>query len=265
MAATGVMADFGRMPTNRKVLIFVIIGLALGLLYWRFMFKPLQERVTRVEGEHAQLLSLNNQLEADIPKYAVLRQQMAELQKTIEENQKALPTEAEIPHFFETLERKMTESGVEITKWKKGTEEQVETFVKVPVEIELVGSFTQLKKFFASLVQPSTGAPPAVDDSGVEERERIVSIENLQLVQPVVRNREIVLTAKFTAVTFRQADVAKTAPPPDPTPAGKPLPPASTPKGAKMRTEDALQKGDEQKTNAIEKAGAGDQKLKEGN
>lgn len=265
MAASGAMADFARMPTNRKVLVFVVVGLMLGLLYWRFVFKGLNEKVERTKSEHASLVSLNSQLEADIPKYAVLRQQMAELQKTIEENQKALPTETELPHFFETLERKMTESGVEITKWKKGTEEPVEEFIKVPVDIELVGTFMQLKRFFASLVQQNSDQPTD-EETGVEERERIVSIENLTLAQPVVRNREIVLTAKFTAVTFRQDDRTK-APPPAPTKAGaKPLPPAGTPQGAKVRTEDAMKKDEQRTTDGLEKAGAGDgsARLKEG-
>ena len=236
-----VHADFGRMPGSRRA-VFVVIGLVLGLLYWRFLFKSLEERVETTEASHATLVQQNKSLEADIPKFAVLRQEMAEIQKTIEENQKALPTEAEVPHFFETLERKMTESGVEITKWKKMNEEPVETFMKVPVEIELVGTFMQLKRFFASLVEQP--AAPSVDDQGVEERERIVSIENLSLGAPVGRNREIVLTAKFTAVTFRQDDKSAKAPSaPMPTKAGAaPLPPANTPAGAKARTEDAIRK-----------------------
>ena len=243
MATSGTMAEFGRMPSSRKVLVFVVIGLVIGLLYWRFIFKDLKEKVERTEIAHAGLVQQNSTLEKDIPKYAVLRQQMAELQKTIEENQKALPTESEVPHFFETLERKMTESGVEITKWKKGNEEPVESFMKVPVEIELVGTFMQLKKFFASLVEQK--ATPTIDEQGVEERERIVSIENLSLSTPVARNREIVLTARFTAVTFRQDDKGKVAPAPAATPSGgKPLPPANTPAGAKARTEDAIQKND---------------------
>lgn len=264
MATSGAMADFGRMPNSRKVLVFVIIGLVLGLLYWRFIFKGLKEKVDRTEAQHAQLVQQNKQAEADIPKYAVLRQQMAELQKTIEENQKALPTEAEVPHFFETLERKMTESGVEITKWKKGNEEPVEQFVKVPVDIELVGTFLQLKRFFASLVEQK--GTPTVDEQGVEERERIVSIENLALSSPVVRNREIVLTAKFTAVTFRQDDKsAKAVPAPAAIPAGKPLPPANTPAGSKARVEDSMKKDQQRVDDADAKANdTGSAKLKEG-
>jgi Tfp pilus assembly protein PilO len=234
-------------------------------LYWRFIFKDLKEKVDRTEVQHAQLVQANKQAEADIPKYAVLRQQMAELQKTVEENQKALPTESEVPHFFETLERKMTESGVEITKWKKGTEEPIEQFVKVPVEIELVGTFLQLKRFFASLVEQK--ATPTVDEQGVEERERIVSIENLSLTQPLVRNREIVLTARFTAVTFKQDDKATKAPlAPAAVPSGgKAQPPAGTPAGAKVRTEDAMKKDQQRVDDADKKANdAGSAKLKEG-
>ena len=265
MAASGAMADFARMPMSRKVLVFVVIGLVLGLLYYQFVFKGLREKVERTQAEHASLVALNKKLEGDIPKFAVLRQEMDVLQKTIEENQKALPTEAELPHFFETLERKMTESGVEITKWKKGNEEAVEQFIKVPVDIELIGTFMPLKRFFASLVQPAV--TPATDEGGVEERERIVSIENLTLSQPVVRNREIVLTAKFTAVTFRQADATKAVQPPAPTPAGKaPAPAGNTPAGAKARTEDAMKKDEARPAEALDKAGAGtgSARLKEG-
>ena len=266
MATSGAMADFGRMPSSRKVLVFVIIGLVIGLLYWRFIFKGLKEKVDRTEAQHAQLVQQNKQAEADIPKYAVLRQQMAELQKTVEENQKALPTESEVPHFFETIERKMTESGVEITKWKKGNEEPIEAFVRVPVDIELIGTFLQLKRFFASLVEQKAAT---VDEQGVEERERIVSIENLTLQQPVVRNREIVLTAKFTAVTFRQDDKGKAAPAAAAVPSAggaKPLPPANTPAGAKVRTEDAMKKDQQRVDDADKKMNdeAGSAKLKEG-
>jgi Tfp pilus assembly protein PilO len=261
----GAMADFARMPTNRKVLVFAVIGLLGGLLYWKFGFQKLKERVERTEAEHGALVNQNQQLEGDIPKYAKLRQEMVELQKTIQENQKALPSEAEIPHLFETLERKMTESGVEITRWTKKGEEQVDSFVKVPVDIELVGSFSQLKRFFASLVEQKA---PTVDEQGVEERERIISIENLQLVSPVVRNREIVVTAKFTAVTFRQDDSGQKVQAPAPTPSGgagsaaKPLPPANTPAGAKARVEDSMNKAEERAKGQLDDKGSA--KLKEG-
>jgi type IV pilus assembly protein PilO len=251
MATSGVMADFARMSTGKKVAVFVAIGAVLGLLYFRFVFSSLEEKVELVEADHEQAVARNNQLEADIPRYAALRETFSQLQAKIAENQKALPTGAELPAFFEMLERKVRESGVEIVKWTKKNEEPIESFVKVPVDIELTGTFMQLKRFFASLVQKSV-APISPTGELVEERERIVSIEGLSLTTPTIRNREIVLTAKFTAVTFRQEDkAAEAAPAPGQAAtapggaAAPPLPSAGTPAGAKARTEDALQKSED--------------------
>jgi type IV pilus assembly protein PilO len=259
MASSGVMADFGRMPPQRKAAVFVVIGAALGLLYFQFVWKPLKADLAAAEQDNKSKSALNKKLADDIPKFDALKMKMKELTQVISENQKALPTEAEVPAFFETLERKVTESGVEINKWKKLKEEPVEQFVKVPVEIEITGTFMQIKRFFASLVQKDVA--PAVSAGGqVEERDRIVSIDNLALTTPVVKNREIHLTAKFVAVTFRQEDPAAVAPAAPAkkgaapaAPAGgtaPPLPSAGTPAGAKARVEQSLDKGDTVNRNA---------------
>jgi len=254
MASSGVLADFGRLPLQRKAAVFAVIGALLGLLYFQFGWKPLKGNLAAAEADNRAKATLNKKLADDIPKYEALKGKMKELTQVISENQKALPTEAEVPAFFETLERKVTESGVEIKRWKKLKEEPVEQFVKVPVEIEITGTFMQVKRFFASLVQK--GVVASVNASGqVEERDRVVSIDNLSLTSPVVRNREIHLTAKFIAITFRQEDPSAVAPSapvkgakPAPTapaaPTTPPLPGAGTPAGAKARVEDSLDKGD---------------------
>jgi type IV pilus assembly protein PilO len=253
-ASGGMMADFGRLPAQKKALVFVVIGLLGGLLYWQFAWKSLTRDLDAAEADNQAKAQLNKKLADDIPKYEELKTRMKELTQIITENQKALPTEAEVPAFFETLERKVTESGVEIIKWRKLAETPVETFMRVPVEIEVNGTFMQIKRFFASLIQRGV---LTTSDSGVEERERVISIENLQLIQPVVRNREIKLTAKFVAVTFRQEDKAEVAPAkagaapkPGAGPATPPMPGAGTPAGAKARVEDAIDKGDKIDRNA---------------
>jgi type IV pilus assembly protein PilO len=257
MATTGVMADFARLPNQRKVLVFVVIGAALGLLYFQFVLKPLNADLAQAEQEQQTKSQLDKKLAAQLPEYEEKKKNVNKLKAIIEENQKALPTEAEVPAFFETLERKVTEAGVEINKWQKKGEEPIEQFVKVPVEIEITGTFMQIKRFFASLVQKDVVPQPATSDNGVEERERVISIENLSLFGPTVRNHEIILTARFTAVTFRQEDRAPAAPPPPPAagsaPAPKaapPMPSAGTPAGAKARVEDSIKKGDTTDRNA---------------
>lgn len=288
MAASGALADFARLPPERKALVFIVIGVLLGLLYFQFVFKSLNTQLDDARAQHETSITTSAQLTNDLPKYEIERQHMKQLKQTIDENQKALPTEAELPAFYETLNRKIQESQVELANWAQKPEQPVETFVKVPIEIEITGTFLQLKRFFASLVQKNVN--PSHDSAdGVEERERIVSIENLNLTNPTVKNGAIVLTAKFTAATFRQEDQpapgsgsgsgaapgATAAPgaPPSPTPSTAPAPPmpsAATPAGAKARVEQSLDKGAARNANATgvdeakTPAGGGSDRLKGG-
>src|SRR4051794_4267829 len=146
------MADFARLPTRRKVGAFVIAGFLIAALYYQFGFKRLRSDIEDAESEHDQKMQQNKQKEAEIPRFEALKARMTDLTRIINENQKALPTEAELPAFFETLNRKVNEAGVEVNRWKQSAETPIETFRRVPVEIEMTGTFMQIKKFFASLV-----------------------------------------------------------------------------------------------------------------
>lgn len=204
------ISDFARMPTRQKVTVFVVAGAMIGALYYQFVFKGLKADLATANAENVTKQALNKKLEADIPAFEALKARMTVLKRLIDENQKALPTEAELPAFFENLNRKVLESGVEVVRSKQMKEEAIERFVRVPVEYEIVGTYTQIKKFFASLVpkrRHKGDAPAPGGDQEVEERERIVSIENLSLTNPIVRNREIQMTARFTASTYRMEEM----------------------------------------------------------
>ena len=235
MAARGAMTDFGRLPTNRKVLAFAVTGLLLGGLYYRFLYAPLSEELDEARESYEARLQAYTVGSDQLKKYGELQPEMAKLREQLAQDQAALPTEAEVPAFFETLERKVKESGVEITKWTKRAEEPIESFVKVPVEIEITGTFMQIKRFFASLVQKNIGGSAAASGAAgapagdERERERIVSIESLVISQPQVRSREIYLTAKFVAVTFRQDERAAGGKPG--APAAPAVPPPLRPQG----------------------------------
>lgn len=253
MATSGVLADFGRLPNQRKVLVFVVAAFLLGALYWQFFYKSLVEDLQGAEAANNQKRKTDSDLAADIPRFEDLKKKVKDIEEKIAKNQTALPTRAEVPAFFETLERKVTESGVEIQRWRKLNEENVDGFVRVPVEIEMVGSYMQIKRFFASLVQKgvlATGAAPTGEQP--QERERIVSVEGLSLTNPFVKNSELRMTARFAAVTFRQDDKNARAEDakPESAPQQQKAPPTNTPAGAKAAAERALQKGDAVDRNA---------------
>ena len=265
-----VMADFARLPNQRKAMVFIVAGFLIFLLYYQFGFKSLSRDLDEADAEHDAQVAASHKADQDIKTYNELKPAVNRLKAQIDQNEKALPTEAELPAFFETLNRKVTESGVQVNRSTQQPEAPIESFIRVPVDFEIQGTFMQIKRFFASLVPKKRRVgSDASGDPAVEERERIVSIDNLTIGDPQVKNREIILTARFTANTFRQeeklevptAKPAGAAPGPAPAPgagaAAKPLPPAATPQGAKVRANNAMDK-DEQR------AGSADQRLKGG-
>jgi Tfp pilus assembly protein PilO len=284
----GALADFSRRSLQYKVAVFTGAGVLLGLVYWQFMLSPLiderdaaNEELENQKGEQARLKDQKK-------RYDDLVADEARLRAEIEQNQKALPTEAEMPAFFDTLSRKTGEAGIELLKREIKPDVIIDalgsgpapgkaaapaaagtaTFIKVPVEIEVVGSFYQIKKFLSSL-RPKRNTASAADPDAVQEKDRLVTIEALTVTDPKVKNNEIVLTARFTASTFRAkpaetpalpaapGGAAAPARPPGPGAAAAPAKPgvAARPSTMKAKTEGAMDASEERTRNAAESAG----------
>src|SRR5688572_14525153 len=118
MAATR-STGFGQVSVGKKVLLFAGVALVIGFIYFRVAYSKLSDDVQKEKQTLRQNQQKNREIDDKIPKFKLLRAKKQVLDLTIAELQKALPTEAEVPAFFETLERRITESGVEVIKWNK--------------------------------------------------------------------------------------------------------------------------------------------------
>jgi type IV pilus assembly protein PilO len=262
MATSGAMRDFARLPPQRKAMVFVVIGALLGLLYWQFVYKSLNNKLDSTRALQQTKVRKNTELDKNIEDYGRMRDALPELQARNAANQRALPVEADRPALWEMLGPKIAQSGVTFAGSEDKPELAVENFVRVPVEVTVKGSFMQIKRFFALLAQRDIAPQSATEKKDLEDRERIVSIDSLVLALPDVKNRDYTLTAKFTATTFRQNEKPAAKPgqpgqpaqpnanPPPGQGSGAPLPPANTPAGAKARVEDARDKHDANVRNA---------------
>jgi type IV pilus assembly protein PilO len=257
MAAKGFLKEFAGRPTGFKVAVFALVGLVLGGAYFQLKLKPLRKQYAGAQQDNDDLIARGKKLDRDLIDYRKLQTRSDELKRQIEENQKALPTQSELPSFFETLNRKVRESGVEVRKWDYKKDLPVDNFVKVPVEIEISGNFYQVKRFFSSLVQ--RGGSSTSGGGSSTDRERIITVENMR-IESNPGTRDNVLKVKFTASTFRQEDAKPATPPPvkGPAPAAAPgtapaaapgtapapaatTPAPTTPAGVQVRVEGAMQ------------------------
>lgn len=216
MAAAGrndLAAQLAKQPPAKKAAILGAILAALGLLYWQFYYSGLTETRTSETSKRGRLQQEQQKLDADIKRMNELKVEHAKLKKGIEAIQLALPTEAELPSFIDHLQVKAGDAGVNFRSWDRAKEVQVEQYIKVPMKVEVTGNFYQIMHYFNLLGPslPDRRQKEVEEETGIAERrpsERIVTIENLTLGDARVRNEEVILTAEFTASTFRKEAAA---------------------------------------------------------
>jgi len=188
-------------PAVKLGILLAVVGL-LGVVYWQMFYSSMSEELEAAKQAHASLQQENTWVKAQLDEWEDLIRKKDELYKKLENNKISLPQASELPAFYAHLQKQAAASGVTIRTWKRAGETPVETYVRVPVDIEVAGTFYQINKYFHLLFQT----------------ERIISVEDLTLKSPVGKGEEIVLTAKFTSATYRQADRPKSA---TPTPAAE--------------------------------------------
>ena len=217
-----------------KAAVLVIVIILLGFAYYQVFYSDLKDKRTSLDNRKNSLNSQQRTLDRQLIEQEKLLAKNKELQRSIRDNQKALPTAAELPAFFDHLQRKAGDTGVSIHKWERLDEMPVDIFVRVPVQIEVTGTFYQIMHYFAALgpqqKDPLQQAGEGENSDEPRIDERIVSVENLSLGKARLQDGEIKLEASFVASTFRQKEGAK--PPPGAPKAKKPAAGSSASKGS---------------------------------
>lgn len=181
--------QLAKQPPATKVAILGGVLALLGAAYYFAAYQSLAEEETALQGQRRKLVDEERALRQRKGEYDELLKQKVLLEQEIKNNAVTLPTSAEIPAFFGHLQAQALAANVAVGKWGLEGEIPVETYMKVPVRLEVRGDFYQLALYFKLL----------------NETKRIITVENLSIHSPRMENDRLVLTATFTASTFQQA------------------------------------------------------------
>ncbi|RMH43043.1 MAG: hypothetical protein D6689_06325 [Deltaproteobacteria bacterium] len=227
MARRDLAAELAQKPLGVKLAVLGGVLAFLGFFYWQFFYSTLADEKRGLQAERSRLLREETSLKERERAWIELLQKKEELDEELKKNQVTLPASSELPAFFMHLQKQASAAGVTITKWARRNESAVDTYVKVPVALEVTGTYYQIKNYFYLL----------------SKTDRIISIGSLRLLPHDVKSDEITLKASFVAMTFRQKDK-----PPDtslgelePEEGGPPAPKRGTRAGAGQFAKRALE------------------------
>jgi type IV pilus assembly protein PilO len=181
-----------RLKTPVKIAITGGLVAAIVGIYYMMFFLDLQDQIKAGENQQRSLVTEKDNYEKRKKEYLAYRAELTQLQQEQRDLLKALPKRAEIPTFLSSIQEQAELAGLEVLTLTIEAEAPAELYVRIPVRIEIRGSYHTVTKFFKN----------------VAELPRIVNIENLALNVEKTGDDSVSprLRAKFYAVTFRYSD-----------------------------------------------------------
>jgi type IV pilus assembly protein PilO len=182
-----------RLKTPVKIAITGGLMAAIVGIYIMMFYMDLQDQIKAGEVRQRSLIAEKDNYEKRKKEYLAYRAELTQLQQEQRDLLKALPRRAEIPTFLSSIQEQAELAGLEVLNLTIEAESPGELYVRIPVRIEIRGTYHTITKFFKN----------------VAELPRIVNVENLALsVEKVEEAMSPRLRAKFYAVTFRYGDSA---------------------------------------------------------
>lgn len=182
-----------KLSTAKKILILVAIVVAIGGLYYYFLFTPKYKQLTRIQAKYkkAQLtLNQTKQIASQLKKF---EKEIAALRVDFKIATRKLPNSREIPRLLMQITKLGKEAGLDFLLFQPQAEKPVDFYAEVPIDIEVIGGYHALGSFFTKICTMP----------------RIVSIGDFDMHDyKVIDDRDTIKT-RFKAITYTFMDKKK--------------------------------------------------------
>ncbi|MBN2362262.1 MAG: type 4a pilus biogenesis protein PilO [Deltaproteobacteria bacterium] len=188
--------QFTKLSFGKKAIaLFVVIAALVGFDYFVFMSSQWDSKETlQVKAEELQIKLLDKQQKAkDLTEF---KREVERLKQRLREAEEQLPKKAEIPKLLKDIAYEGQQSGLLVSKFELKVEEKRGTFAAVPVAMVVEGSFHEVAVFFDRLAKLP----------------RIVNVTDINLKDPKIVNKKIMLKGAYTATTYRFLESGESAP-----------------------------------------------------
>ncbi len=176
-------------PLSTKIGILAGIVIVLSGVYWYFVWSPKAEELRAARGNLERLQKKLDEYESiarELPKFEL---EFKRLNREFEIASLKLPQEKEIPALIDGVYAQVSASGLEPIDFVPKKEVKRDIYSEIPIQMKVAGAYAKLANFF----------------DRISNLPRIVNARDLSLKRDdkLSKDNDIVLSADFTAVTFR--------------------------------------------------------------
>ena len=181
------IARISKVPVAQRILVLALVVVLIVVLCYVIIINPKEDEKTRlkarIEKLDGQLFQKKN-IARNLPRYRV---EVARLEQKLNQALTLLPNEAEIPELLQKIAALVEQSDCEMETFEPQGEVASQFYAKIPVKMAIAGNYHSIAVFFDK----------------VSKLTRIVNISEIQLSDPKLENKKVVLSAEFLATTFK--------------------------------------------------------------
>ncbi len=178
------------------VAIGIGVAAAVGAAYYFLGYEQVQASITNQRQRQSSLESQTRNANRDLRAYNDDVAELERLRSFAREQQRVLPDNPDIPGFLDAIHRTATENGLTIKLVLPEPSVVEQYYVRIPVRVEVNGSFLEIARFFRTIGQ----------------QPRVINMENIALSTPVTAaDGKVRVDARMQATTFRALNAQEQA------------------------------------------------------
>jgi type IV pilus assembly protein PilO len=194
------LAKLRNLKTPGKIGVTLGAIAAIALIFYQVLYSDVSANIASAEAQRTDLETERASYAKRKSEYLAYRSELRLLQEEQRELLRALPKKAEIPSFISNVQEQAELSGLEVLHIDIDPESPQDLYVKIPVKMEIRGTYHQITKFFKN----------------TSDLRRIVNVQDLSLTPERTASGEQMnaptrMRAKFVAATFRFKEAAAEA------------------------------------------------------
>jgi len=170
-----------------KVIIWVAAMLLPTAAFLFFYYFPKNDEIKVLEKSKVTLEREIDEAKARANELDKHKAEMAETEMLFQQASVLLPQKKEIPSLLTNISGLGTGSGLDFVSFQPKGEVAKEFYAEIPVDISVRGPYHNVGNFLYQ----------------VSKLDRIVSVSNITLGSPALDKGEMLLTGRFTLVTYR--------------------------------------------------------------
>ena len=179
------------------VVLWVVAVIGILAAYYFLLYDPLAEDRAQQESRRTDLAASRVREEQNLRRYNTDVAELARARVHAQSLESVLPNDPDIPGFMRSINALAEASGLSIRLIQPVSERVERYFARIPVQMQVNGTYLSLARFFHS----------------VSQLPRVINMENIKLQAPVEdpNTHDMMLSATMLATTFRGVTVAAPA------------------------------------------------------